>query len=1617
MKPYLSLIVIAFFAHLTTLSAQTEGWSTTCTPNMTPSVSEVMVDACGNEFRSEYVILRTRDAAFDVRDFALRVSNPQTSANVGAVSIISNTLNINALQALNAAAGASCAYGTVFRNAFDQPYNGIIPPNSAILIFNNKDSTEVTPNPQVIARLCGSKVFVVFGVLNPQSPGTSIFRNYSPNGSCGTGGCLRKIEFKLGATYCTQMTYNFSKLTNPNTTNPPAGFGEGSFIAPNADGTINYGGGNLSGNPQTENCMPPERMLCVIPAMPSWGQNRWNVLAFDAPNDYTTANFKGFYVAKDTAATLAPADTINGSFEFNTAAHGWWQTQAPSEAHATDGAAVTYDGCNTKADNFSIQAKREGFPCGYYRLKLMHYDDGCRIRLDANGDGTFELDQTFAAPSCATGCGTEIWSGQLGAKSRMEISAYDLGRNFQVHMVFQKEKTPPSVKISVLATTPTACNAPPTGALSTNVAGGTLPYDISWTGVQPIINGATTASNLAAGIYTMRVLDGLGCKDSVQILVPQINNIQVTALNDTILCPNSTAVLRGSATGGTGALTYNWLTSTSSTVLSNAQNFSVTVSQPTNYVLRVTDGAGCFKTDTVQIATHNLPRVRVTSTSNDTICNDAAPVMLASGATSYTWSAFPQIGASALSIQGNRATLFTLFLPAPNYRFTVTGTDANGCQNTAQTKFWIIPLPRATIQPVMDSLCDDGQPIQIITTSSIPNAPLVASCGTCLVNNTFYPDRAGAGSHFVEIIAQDSFGCRNAPSILIHVKACRCPSLVTQSVFRALCEGDSTRVKTRFYKTSGVYRDSFPRVGLCDSVVILTLNVVKKDTTRLTEYVCDAAQVGTQTRTLRATKPLNCDSVVITNRVLGRKDEMRRNYLLCEGDSVQVGNQWLKMAGQNRVNLTNTEGCDSVIIANITLKRRDYIRRNLFSCDPTRVGTVVQRLTNIVGCDSTVETITTLSLADTTFLTSTTCNPRDTGRVVRPALKNQLGCDSFVIVLTRLKRRDTINQTRLLCQGDSVFVNNSWVKNNGFYPQTFTNTEGCDSTVNLTLNFRKADSIVVNYAICNGDSVRHGTTWYKTAGNFTQRLQSVRGCDSLIFVGIAVKRRDSVAIQQTTCNTTNVGTRIQRFTNSVGCDSIIATITTLQLLDTTKFITTTCDPAQVSTNTRRLTSVNGCDSIVLTQTRLLRRDNINLNRTICSNDSIRFGNQWLKTSGLYSQNLTNTEGCDSAIVLNLRVLRADTTIVDSTTCSRNLVGETLYPRTNRFGCDSLVIVRRRLVQSAIDFDLTVAQPIACQDSAMGILSIQNIRGGTPQYRIAWNTADTSARLPNLRAGTYRVTVSDGLGCEKTDVITLNEPPAIRISMTAVSPRCYGEARGSLRLDSVVNARLPYRVSWQGFTDSVNASSRVFQNVLIGDYRLVLQDANGCVVQKDFIIPEAPERRVSLGSNIVLQQGDSAKLIAILNFTPKTIAWTPKDASLKCDTCLPTTVRPFNTTTYKLVLTDSAGCAISDDITVEIEKKRAIFIPNSFSPNGDGLNDHFTVFSNQEAKQVLTFKVYNRWGSPVFTKDNFLPNVEELGWDGKMSGVALPQDIYTFFALVEFIDGEKVLLRGDVQLMR
>jgi gliding motility-associated-like protein len=140
--------------------------------------------------------------------------------------------------------------------------------------------------------------------------------------------------------------------------------------------------------------------------------------------------------------------------------------------------------------------------------------------------------------------------------------------------------------------------------------------------------------------------------------------------------------------------------------------------------------------------------------------------------------------------------------------------------------------------------------------------------------------------------------------------------------------------------------------------------------------------------------------------------------------------------------------------------------------------------------------------------------------------------------------------------------------------------------------------------------------------------------------------------------------------------------------------------------------------------------------------------------------------------------------------------------------------------------------------------------------------------------------------------------------------------------------------------------------------------------------------------------------------------------LKCTTCPQTVAAPRVTTLFRVTMVDSFGCSLKREIVVHVDKNRKIFAPTAFSPNNDGANDNFHIYGGSGTRRILTFKIFNRWGTMMYQRTN-MPPLDALnnGWDGQFQGREASNDTYIWFAEIEFEDGETEVFKGDVALLR
>ena len=105
------------------------------------------------------------------------------------------------------------------------------------------------------------------------------------------------------------------------------------------------------------------------------------------------------------------------------------------------------------------------------------------------------------------------------------------------------------------------------------------------------------------------------------------------------------------------------------------------------------------------------------------------------------------------------------------------------------------------------------------------------------------------------------------------------------------------------------------------------------------------------------------------------------------------------------------------------------------------------------------------------------------------------------------------------------------------------------------------------------------------------------------------------------------------------------------------------------------------------------------------------------------------------------------------------------------------------------------------------------------------------------------------------------------------------------------------------------------------------------------------------------------------------------------------------------------------MSIFVNKPRNIFIPNAFSPNGDGFNDLFFPFGDKSAELVTYFKIFDRWGELVYETKNVNLNDSTAGWDGRMGGKAMNPGVFVYIIEIQFIDGVVKLFKGDVTILK
>ena len=213
-----------------------------------------------------------------------------------------------------------------------------------------------------------------------------------------------------------------------------------------------------------------------------------------------------------------------------------------------------------------------------------------------------------------------------------------------------------------------------------------------------------------------------------------------------------------------------------------------------------------------------------------------------------------------------------------------------------------------------------------------------------------------------------------------------------------------------------------------------------------------------------------------------------------------------------------------------------------------------------------------------------------------------------------------------------------------------------------------------------------------------------------------------------------------------------------------------------------------------------------------------------------------------------------------------------------------------------------------------------------------------------------------------------------------------------------------------------SSTDFFPNLAAGDYTVCVQTTTDCIYENEITIEQPPELTVEIIQDTVVYLGESTLLFAETSYPIDSLIWSPIE-NLNCANCLEVEASVLENTVFNVTVFDINGCEAKDAALVAINKKPRIFVPNVFSPNGDGTNDFLLVFAANGVEEIAEFKIFSRWGSLVFEQNNFQPNDPVHGWDGIFQGKEMDSAVFAWFLKATLIDGSEVLLKGDFTLLR
>lgn len=279
--------------------------------------------------------------------------------------------------------------------------------------------------------------------------------------------------------------------------------------------------------------------------------------------------------------------------------------------------------------------------------------------------------------------------------------------------------------------------------------------------------------------------------------------------------------------------------------------------------------------------------------------------------------------------------------------------------------------------------------------------------------------------------------------------------------------------------------------------------------------------------------------------------------------------------------------------------------------------------------------------------------------------------------------------------------------------------------------------------------------------------------------------------------------------------------------------------------------------------------------------------------------------------------------------------------------------------------------------------------------------------------TYRVTGFNNAGCRSSDSIVIDLKYKGFLTPFAGDTICVGEF-----VQFSTSGTEKYEWTPNVFMNNNTIGNPRVQPTETTIYKVVGSDSMNCFRDSLYAtIKVYPYPTVNIIDSLIeLATGTTITLNIDHSSDVTRWRWSPS-YGLSCTTCPEPTTTITRSVIYNLVVENQGGCQARDFVEIKpVCNANNLFVPNTFSPNGDGQNDRFYP-NGRGVTSIKSMKIFSRWGEVVFERSNFNMNNPSLGWDGTYKGKLMSPDVFVY--LIEVICDNNVIvtLKGNVTLLQ